>query len=401
MKKTEVIEIFKTNFDKKNKLNRLNKSINSDILDKIEHGLTLESLEVITKDLPVFKYYSQITIHGLFPEVTNNYCFGYKNIFQNKNKSIGVRWSAIDEIKRKKMNAFLKHSDYFYHRNSTEHCFRITKRVNEQNYTSILADLKTKLEKIDTSLFFGHKQIYAAVGMWGDKYLVLQFSIDAIYDKNISVLLNKMGYTKQWLTEKINEQNSAEVARKKEYELSEIAEDKKQKETWGKSQKDIDFLNENYKKVTSIDAGIYLKLELNYPYEQVKFRVVRLIKFGKKAKRSFLIFDNLKDALTVKESDFSNNKVSNYPVKDFYLLNTGEPQKPVKTVATDVKSVGDIVIVNYSKKAIAIFGDTKPIKDKLRSAGCRFNAYLTYQNKKQAGWVAQTSKRAEIEAILN
>ena len=40
---------------------------------------------------------------------------------------------------------------------------------------------------------------------------------------------------------------------------------------------------------------------------------------------------------------------------------------------------GDFILTNYSEKAVALFGDTKPIKDALSDLGGRFNGRLTYR----------------------
>ena len=58
-------------------------------------------------------------------------------------------------------------------------------------------------------------------------------------------------------------------------------------------------------------------------------------------------------------------------------------------------------IVDYSEKAIALFGDTKPIKDLLLAMGGKFNPRLTHNNGKQAGWIFQKSKREELQTIIN
>jgi hypothetical protein len=61
----------------------------------------------------------------------------------------------------------------------------------------------------------------------------------------------------------------------------------------------------------------------------------------------------------------------------------------------------DFLIVDYSQKALAIFGDTRPIKDQLKELGGRFNPKLTHEDKKIAGWIFSKSKRAEVEKLLN
>lgn len=58
-------------------------------------------------------------------------------------------------------------------------------------------------------------------------------------------------------------------------------------------------------------------------------------------------------------------------------------------------------IVDYSKFSIAVFGNTKPIKEQLQTLGGKFNANLTYGETKKAGWIFSNKKRTEIEELLN
>jgi len=50
--------------------------------------------------------------------------------------------------------------------------------------------------------------------------------------------------------------------------------------------------------------------------------------------------------------------------------------------------IGNIKVVSYSEKAIAVLGETKPVKDKLKELGGRFNAYLSCG----AGWIFPKTK---------
>lgn len=58
-------------------------------------------------------------------------------------------------------------------------------------------------------------------------------------------------------------------------------------------------------------------------------------------------------------------------------------------------------IVDYSEKAIALFGDTKEIKDLLSAMKGVFNPRLSHNGKKRAGWIFQKSKREELQNIIN
>lgn len=68
---------------------------------------------------------------------------------------------------------------------------------------------------------------------------------------------------------------------------------------------------------------------------------------------------------------------------------------------TELFSNEQFEIVDYSQKAIALFGDTKPIKDLLKAIGGKFNPRLTHNEEKKAGWIFQQSKREELETIIN
>ncbi len=69
-------------------------------------------------------------------------------------------------------------------------------------------------------------------------------------------------------------------------------------------------------------------------------------------------------------------------------------------VVGKIENVGDIEIVDYSERAIAVFGDTKPIKDKLKSLGGRFNPYLKKDGVRMAGWVFPKAKFDEVKLAL-
>ena len=68
---------------------------------------------------------------------------------------------------------------------------------------------------------------------------------------------------------------------------------------------------------------------------------------------------------------------------------------------TEEAVTGDFTIVDYSEKAVAIFGDTKAIKEQLSALGGRFNMYLTLKGKKSAGWIFQKSKESELRKLVN
>ena len=92
---------------------------------------------------------------------------------------------------------------------------------------------------------------------------------------------------------------------------------------------------------------------------------------------------------------------------DRFALTAGEEEnirvkeKTIPTITTTGANItGDYLIVDYSQKALAVFGDTRPIKEQLKALGGRFNPQLTHNEKKQAGWIFRKSKEQEIRNLL-
>ena len=60
------------------------------------------------------------------------------------------------------------------------------------------------------------------------------------------------------------------------------------------------------------------------------------------------------------------------------------------------ENTGGCTLVEYSTKAVAVFGETKSIKDELKAMGGRFNARLTFNGQKLAGWIFPKSKEQSL-----
>lgn len=80
--------------------------------------------------------------------------------------------------------------------------------------------------------------------------------------------------------------------------------------------------------------------------------------------------------------------------REISLYTKPEPKQsePAKAIKTE-----GIQLINYSEKAIAIIGDTRAIKDTLKTLGGRFNAHLTCG----AGWIFSKAKESTLRNALN
>ena len=77
-------------------------------------------------------------------------------------------------------------------------------------------------------------------------------------------------------------------------------------------------------------------------------------------------------------------------------------KEPAIATNTPTQSVtGNFTIVDYSEKSVAVFGDTKSVKEQLAALGGRFNKYLTQNGQKCAGWVFPKTKETELRQLVN
>lgn len=83
-----------------------------------------------------------------------------------------------------------------------------------------------------------------------------------------------------------------------------------------------------------------------------------------------------KDNIRIKQQDKPNN-----------------PTTPSDSIGTGKDGC---TLVEYSAKAVAVFGDTKSIKDELKAMGGRFNSRLTFNGKKLAGWIFPKSREQTL-----
>lgn len=69
---------------------------------------------------------------------------------------------------------------------------------------------------------------------------------------------------------------------------------------------------------------------------------------------------------------------------------------PTPPTENNEASVNGCTMIEYSAKAVAVFGETKAIKDELKAMGGRFNSRLTINGKKIAGWIFPKSKEQRL-----
>lgn len=181
--------------DAKHILNTSTKKVSEDILREIEDGgVTTERLqEFIKNGMDIYQYQTQITIHGIFPELFNNYLGGYKTLFQNKNKSIGVKWQAIDTAKKKRIYGLCGLTGWSTIHNSSDWFAQKASRFSSRaEAAEKCLQYKEEIKRIDTKLFWGGVNVFVGAGMFGVYYAVAEVWINGILKENVDKVIEQI-----------------------------------------------------------------------------------------------------------------------------------------------------------------------------------------------------------------
>lgn len=125
------------------------------------------------------------------------------------------------------------------------------------------------------------------------------------------------------------------------------------------------------------------------------------------------------DAVTTYASSFRYNDsdgMQDYFDTNFYIhievsdeYKVIEPKAKKSSIKTEkaeeakemeAVTVEGLEMVDYSEKAIAVFGDTKAIKEQLKELDGRFNPSLNYNGEKRAGWIFSKKKADEVRNLM-
>lgn len=133
-----------------------------------------------------------------------------------------------------------------------------------------------------------------------------------------------------------------------------------------------------------------------YEWQEDK-RITYVICYGRYITCEMLVYEKLLSGyeyLKTQDQQEAKNYIRNI------LKNITEPKKaqPIQVKAPPQKT--NFEVVNYSEKAVAIFGDTKSIKDKLKEIGARYNPFLTHNGSKTPGWILPATKQTLLNSII-
>ena len=178
-------------------------------------GVTIERLGNI--GVPVFRYQTQITIHGVLPDIGNGRVDHYKSLVKNENGSLGVRYAAIDAAKKRLLETILHTVKTGWHVNITSTEADVAKNCNSKE------ECRAALNSIPQDVFVGCK--YGIADPWGSGTYYAVLSVGAIEQVKFWDFVKALGgpVESEWLT--VKAAKDAERAEKDRlYEIERVKE---------------------------------------------------------------------------------------------------------------------------------------------------------------------------------
>lgn len=184
-------------YDTKKKLNRSKQLINFPELDiscNKDIIITSESLDKL--NVPIYKYKTQITVHGKLSDKADSYIkfyhgyVGYyKSLMINKNGSLGIKYNCIDLDKKSQIADKV---NLRRHRTSTaDYLYKNARFDSAEKASQYMVDKKKAIEKhIDQKLFIGTMNLYSACHPFFGIYVCFEMHIRAIKTENVQKLID-------------------------------------------------------------------------------------------------------------------------------------------------------------------------------------------------------------------
>lgn len=201
-------------------------------------GLTLERVdELLSEGYDIYRYQTQLTVHGVCKEVLPEIRFGYKTLTVNKNGSVGVRWIGVDRAKKLGIISVLKQFGWSGVSNSTDLRPQLSARHQTfREAADACLEYKKIMDRVDSKLFYGSYSIYVLQSPYFGFISVLDLYINGILEANIPAVLEAivgMSYTD--IHKAVEAKKAAEKAKQEEYEAKWCAAREARKTAYAKS----------------------------------------------------------------------------------------------------------------------------------------------------------------------
>lgn len=306
--------------DKKNKTNKCDVKVSLEVLQSIENGCPIEVLENL--NLPIFYYNTQITIHGTFPSLNVSNIGEYKNIIQNGNKSVGVKYSAIDWNKKTIIRDAVRlntENEWKCGYNSSEFYVYKAKQVNtESEMKDVVSEYKNDLTKFNKDVVFGNYQVFVSK-VYGQIFVVLKVEINAIYQDRLYEFIALVSSYKTQVefedAKSVKEANDKIESEKRhiEYEIERQNNIKVKKEKYDSFVATLSLTKE------VISGGIYVTHDNDYDFLVYKTDGVKVWRYSYYERKELFTPINKRDKSHKLDEVKSANVIKRIKETGFYL----------------------------------------------------------------------------------
>jgi hypothetical protein len=415
---TRLCEQVSPNFDTPQKSNKAatSHSFDKDTMQQLkEGGLTLEILGAISKKVPVFKSLDQVAIHGRFSKSQVEQIVGYNDGLRLDSNLLIVKYNQLDVKKKMELGEMLQLASTY----KENYVVPIMQKepiygfISFQLVTSSLLEAKKVYDRIDTSLFYGRKELFQLSDPSDESNIshLLSISLNAMKQENLWAIFSNWTDMSARLYNKLKKE-AEEAQRKAEEERLQKEQEKQQR------------CEENYKKAIS-------QLKRFQPWAGIMNNNIVLVSGLKEEDSTGFVFVKLQEAskgnitmytqIRKELIGFSGSNASYETLsplelskalsaQDWFLYDVGDrvPQKteaerePVQLKKEAASQDKELELFHYSASSIALFGDTTAYKEMLYEDPFQGvpNRRLTHPvtNKKIFGWIFSNDQET-IEAV--
>ena len=405
----------KANFDTRKQLNRGSKIITDDMITR--DGITIESLEQL--GMPIYKYKTQITLHGIYNgNVDRVGDYRYKYLIHNQNKSIGIKYNAIDYDKKKTIYGYLR--DVLGHRtteNSTEfYSDKWAKFTHDkEELLTMYEAAKKDANKINTSLMYGTLRVFLAQIPFMGATVVTRIDVNAIYQQNVIPLIESVtGRTLAECDQYIADKIAAAQARKQE---EQERQNKLKEEEAERRRPTIEAFKESMKNEGYILVkGTIGKIPLNKVFittswqgDLIQAKYIKLTKEGtQKYPRETYTWGkagaNIPEEVASIQLNGSGWKIDPTTTIIYWIKESDyrqAKQEPIKQPANGNLLTAGLTAIKYSDKSILIVANdaTRPFTDELRKVG-KYGKWFKVNGTNTAGWICSANNET-AKSILS
>lgn len=423
----------KTRFDTRKQLNRGSKVISDNMVTR--EGITIEHLESL--GMPIFKYKTQITLHGIYMGTIDRVGdYQYKHIIVNQNKSIGIRYNAIDYAKKKRIYRMLADVKGFrIMENSTEFYAEKWSKfsTDKTELAAMYEQAKQEVERINTGLFYGIAKAFVLGIPFMGYTVAVRIDINAIYEANVTACIeNITGMTIEECDQYVSDKIALAQAKRAEEEESRKQEAERIAELRRPVIEAVNKFLKEEKNMVCVKTAIseiplntlFYKLEFSRSAEltEIAGEACMITKQGnQKYPRLHLTYlhgagKNFQEYFTeeaqknqteiIQKSIYGSKKEPSSTIKIFIDKDAWESRKNPKT-AIKQDSISPLEhagfsAIQYSDKSILIIANdaTRAFTNQLSKVG-KYGKWFKVDGKNTAGWICSAKNQIAIEILKN